>query len=143
MTTPARTKRGTFKKGVSGNPAGRPRSESTELRQKLATHGEAVAGVVIEAALNGDIQAAKIVLERLCPPLKPSAAPVTISLPENPGIADTARAIIEHAAQGQIAPDVAGQLVQSVAALARVVEIDELERRLAALEAMADEQDKA
>ena len=49
-------------------------------------------------------------------------------------IAGTARAIIEHAAQGKIAPDVAGQLVQSVAALARVVEIDELERRLTALE---------
>jgi hypothetical protein len=46
-----------------------------------------------------------------------------------------ARAIIKHAADGQIEPDVAGQLVQAVAALARVVEIDELERRLTALEA--------
>jgi hypothetical protein len=52
--------------------------------------------------------------------------PVTISLPENPGIAETARAIIDHAADGNIPPDVAGQLVQSVAALARVMEIDEL-----------------
>ncbi|MGC9456625.1 MAG: DUF5681 domain-containing protein [Halothiobacillaceae bacterium] len=134
MSTPTRTKRGTFRKGVSGNPAGRPKSENAALRRKLATHGEAVADVVVEAALSGDIQAAKIVLERLCPPLKPSTAPVAINLPENPGIAGTARAIIEHAAQGQIAPDVAGQLVQSVAALARVVEIDELERRLEALE---------
>jgi len=90
--------------------------------------------VVIEAALRGDMQAAKIVLERICPPLKPTAALVTIELPENPGIADTARAIIRHAATGQIAPDVAGQLVQAVAALARVMEIDELERRLKALE---------
>ncbi|MBE0400375.1 hypothetical protein EI168_09665 [Halomonas sp. FME1] len=134
MSTPVRTKRGTFAPGTSGNPSGRPKSEHTILRQKLAAHGEEVAAVVVEAALQGDIQAAKIVLERLCPPLKPSTAPVTIELPENPGIADTARAIIEHAAQGQIAPDVAGQLVQSVAALARVVEIDELERRLTALE---------
>ena len=132
MTT--RTRLGTFPKGVSGNPVGRPRSESALLRKRLAEHGEEVAQVVIEAALRGDIQAAKIVLERICPPLKPTAALVTIELPENPGIADTARAIIQHAANGQIAPDVAGQLVQAVAALARVMEIDELERRLKALE---------
>ncbi len=132
MTT--RTKRGTFKKGTSGNPTGRPKSESTMLRERLATHGELVVDAIIKAALNGDIQAAKIILERLCPPLKPSAVPVTIALPEDAGIAGTARAIIEHAAQGKIAPDVAGQLVQAVASLARVVEIDELERRLAALE---------
>lgn len=68
------------------------------------------------------------------PTLKPSTAPVTIALPENAGIADTARAIIGHAAEGSIAPDVAGQLVQSLAAVARVMEIDELERRLTALE---------
>ncbi len=129
-----RTRLGTFPKGVSGNPLGRPRSESTLLRIRLAEQGEEVAQVVIEAALRGDMQAAKIVLERLCPPLKPSAAPVMIDLPANPGLADTARAIIQHAAKGQIAPDVAGQLVQAVASLARVVEIDELERRLTALE---------
>lgn len=139
MTTPLRTTRGTFKKGTSGNPSGRPKTEHTLLRQKLAVHGEEVARVVVQAALQGDIQAAKIVLERLCPPLKPSTAPVVITLPENPSIADTARAIIEHVADGQIAPDVAGQLVQAVAALARVVEIDELATRLNALERILKE----
>jgi len=139
MNNLTRTKRGTFKKGTSGNPAGRQKTEHAILRQKLAAHGEDVAMVVVQAALRGDIQAAKIVLERLCPPLKPSAAPVVITLPENPSIADTARAIIEHVADGQIAPDVAGQLVQAVAALARVVEIDELATRLNALERILKE----
>jgi hypothetical protein len=138
MNNLTRTQRGTFKKGVSGNPSGRQKTEHVILRQKLAAHGEEVAMVVIQAALQGDIQAAKIILERLCPPLKPSAGTVTISLPDNPSIADTARAIIEHAAEGKIAPDVAGQLVQSVAALVRIVEIDELERRLTALEAQSE-----
>ncbi len=139
MTTLLRTTRGTFKKGISGNPSGRPKTEHTLLRQKLAVHGEEVARVVVQAALQGDIQAAKIVLERLCPPLKPSMAPVIITLPENPSIADTARAIIEHVADGQIAPDVAGQLVQAVAAFARVVEIDELATRLNTLERILKE----
>ena len=139
MTTLLRTTRGTFKKGISGNPSGRPKTEHTLLRQTLAVHGEEVARVVVQAALQGDIQAAKLVLERLCPPLKPSTAPVIVTLPENPSIADTARAIIEHVADGQIAPDVAGQLVQAVAALARVVEIDELATRLNALERILKE----
>lgn len=134
MNTLTRTQRGTFQKGTSGNPSGRQKTEHVILRQKLAAHGEEVAMVVIQAALQGDIQAAKIVLERLCPPLKPSAAPVIIDLPSNAGIAETARAIIEHTAAGLLAPDVAGNLVQSVAALARIVEIDELERRIKLLE---------
>jgi len=40
MSTPARTKRGTFQKGTSGNPSGRPKSESAELRRALAAPGE-------------------------------------------------------------------------------------------------------
>lgn len=134
MNTLTRTQRGTFQKGTSGNPTGRQKTEHVILRQKLAAHGEEVAMVVIQAALKGDIQAAKIILERLCPPLKPSAAPVIIDLPSNAGIAETARAIIEHSAAGLLAPDVAGNLVQSIAALARIVEIDELERRISLLE---------
>lgn len=129
-----RSERGTFLKGVSGNPQGRPRCESTMVRQRLAHYGEEVADMVINAALAGDMQAARIVLDRLCPPLKPSTVPINITLPSDPGIAGTARTIIEHAAEGQIGPDVAGQLVQAVAALARVVEIDEIDRRLSALE---------
>ena len=135
MNTLTRTKRGTFKKGTSGNPTGRQKSEHVILRQQLAVNGEEVVRVIVQAALQGDIQAAKIILERLCPPLKPSTAPVIIDLPSNAGIAETARAIIEHTAAGLLAPDVAGNLVQSVAALARIVEIDEIERRLSALEA--------
>lgn len=134
MNTLTRTQRGTFQKGTSGNPSGRQKTEHVILRQKLAAHGEEVAMVVIQAALKGDIQAAKIILERLCPPLKPSAAPVIIDLPSNAGIAETARAIIGHSAAGLLAPDVAGNLVQSIAALARIVEIDELERRISLLE---------
>ena len=133
-TTVKRTTQGQFAKGVSGNPAGRPKSASVELRRQLAEHGPALVSKAVELALDGDAQALRICLDRIAPALKPTAAPVTVDLPDDAGLAGTARAFVEAAAQGRLAPDVAGGLVQSVAALARIVEIDELERRVAALE---------
>ena len=66
--------------------------------------------------------------------MKPTAAPVSVELPEGAGLAGTARAFVDAAANGTLPPDVASQLVQAVGHLARVTEIDELERRIAALE---------
>lgn len=131
-----RTPRGTFAPGRSGNPNGRPASESKALRAKLATDGEAVLSVVLEAAKAGDLAACKLVLDRVCPALKPTAAPVYVPLPAHAGIAGTARAFIEAAARGDLPADIAAQMVGAVASLARVVEIDELAARLDRLEAL-------
>lgn len=131
-----RTARGRFAPGRSGNPRGRASSESRGLRAKLATDGEAVLSVVLEAAKAGDLAACKLVLDRLVPALRPTAAPVRVDLPAQAGIAGTARAFIEAAARGDLPADVAAQMVGAVASLARVVEIDELAARLDALEAL-------
>ncbi|MGM0784857.1 MAG: DUF5681 domain-containing protein [Pseudomonadota bacterium] len=130
-----RDEHGRWIKGQSSpNPSGRPTSANTELRRQLAAQGASVVEKVVQAAINGDMTAAKLVLDRITPPLKPTAAPVAVSLPDDAGLAGTARAFVDAAAEGKLPPDVAGQLVTAVAALARVVEIDDLERRLAALE---------
>ena len=126
--------RGKFAKGMSGNPAGRPKSESAELRRKLAEHGEAVADVVLTAAKNGDLVACRLVLERLLPALKSTAAPVVVTMPDDAGLTDSGRAILRAVVGGDLAPDVGAQLLAAVGSLARIAEIDELERRLAALE---------
>lgn len=131
-----RTTKGTFAPGHSGNPKGRPPDSGSarQIRARLAEDAEEVLATVLAAAKRGDMTAARIVLDRLCPPMKPTAAPVSVQLPEGAGLAGTARAFVEAAADGALPPDVAGQLVQAVAHLARVTEIDEIERRLAALE---------
>lgn len=138
----ARTQKGRFAKGTSGNPSGRPKSESAELRAKLAAHGVAVANVVLAAAKGGDLTACKLILERLLPPLKSTTAPVQVEIPPDLGLTDSGRAILKAVAGGELAPDTGAQLVAALGGLARITEIDELEQRLAALEAMADEQDK-
>jgi hypothetical protein len=125
---------GRFRAGTSGNPGGRPKTESAALRAELAEHGPAIAAVVIEAAIGGDLQAAKLVLDRISPPLKAQAAPVLLDLPSPENATGTAAAIIRAAADGELPPDVAAQLIAAVGTLARIIEIDELKSRLESLE---------
>ncbi|KDE41361.1 hypothetical protein ADINL_0041 [Nitrincola lacisaponensis] len=135
MTAPKRDPSGKWLPGQSPNPKGRPTTATAELKRQLSKHGEAVVQTVLDAALAGDLTACKLVLDRLSPPLKAVAALVSVSLPDDAGLAGTARAFVDAAASGKIPPDVAGQLVTAVASLARIVEIDELTRRIEALEA--------
>jgi len=96
---------------------------------------ESLTRKIIELAKAGDMQALKLCIDRLCPPMKAQSAPIQLKIPESESMADIANAFIKAAAAGQIAPDVASQLVSAVGTLARVVEIDELKERLVALEA--------
>lgn len=127
-----------FKPGQSGNPAGKPpgaKHRATMLAQSLFDgEAEALTRKVIELAKTGDLQALKVCIDRLCPPMKAQAALVQVELPGTENLADTAHAVIKAAASGTLAPDVAAQLVSAVGTLARVTEISELKERLAALE---------
>ena len=125
---------GQFPPGVSGNPTGRPRTESAAIRAEFAEHGPAIVAVVIEAAIGGDLQAAKLVLDRISPPLKAQAAPVLLDLPSSEDATAIAAAIIRAAADSKLPPDVAAQLVTAVGTMARIFEIGELKDRLESLE---------
>ncbi|TKB26509.1 hypothetical protein FCL47_08835 [Desulfopila sp. IMCC35006] len=127
-----------FKPGQSGNPAGKPpgaKNKATIMAQALFDgEAEILTRTIIEFAKKGDMQALKICIDRLCPPMKAQAAPVQVEIPESDKISDMANAFIRAAAEGKLPPDVAAQLVSAVGTLARVVEIDELKERLTALE---------
>jgi hypothetical protein len=125
---------GRFAKGQSGNPQGRPRSESAALRQSLAEGAADVVSAVLEAAKAGDMTACRLVLDRLIAPLKPAAAPVYINLAEGQSPLAIARAVLQSAASGSLPPDLAAQLVTAAGTLARVEEIQDLRDRLSALE---------
>lgn len=129
-----RPSNGRFPPGTSGNPQGRPKSETAALRQSLADGAVDVVKVILDAARAGDMQAAKIVIDRLLPPLKATAQAVHLALPENASALDTARAILSATASGILAPDIASQLISAVGTFCRIEEIEELRDRIAALE---------
>lgn len=126
--------KGRFQPGVSGNPHGRPKCENVALRKSLEEGGAEVVTAILDAAKAGDMMAAKIVIDRLLPPLKATAQAVHVSLPDGADPLAIARAVLLSAAAGTLPPDVAAQLVTAAGTLARVEEIEDLRDRLAALE---------
>ena len=71
-----------FQKGKSGNPHGRPkgtRNKATVLAEALLqTEIEAICRKAVEEAKNGNIQAIKIILDRILPPKKESPIHIDI-----------------------------------------------------------------
>jgi hypothetical protein len=132
--TDGRGTHGRFAPGTSGNPQGRPKSETTALRQSLAAGAADVVVAILAAAKAGDMQAAKLVLDRLLPPLKATAQAVHLDLPGTASPLDIARTILAATASGNLAPDIAAQLVAAVGTFCRIEEIEELRDRIAALE---------
>ncbi|GHE19998.1 DUF5681 domain-containing protein [Halomonas urumqiensis] len=128
-----RDSKGRFTKGASGNPSGRPR-KADELRQLLEGDAEEVARKVLEVARGGDMNACRLVLERLVPAVRPAHACVTFELDEEKPLADQGRQILAAVATGALPPDQGKALLDALAALARVTEIDEIDRRLKAIE---------
>ncbi len=127
-----------FKPGQSGNPAGKPpgtRHKATQAVQAmLEGETESLTRKAIELALEGDTVALKLCLDRLAPTLKPSAPPLQLDGPLPNSLTATARAFVSAAARGEIAPDLAAQMVSAVASVARVEELEQLKDRMEALE---------
>ncbi len=123
-----------FKPGQSGNPAGRPKDKTpaTLLRKSIADDMPAIIHTLVELAKGGDVQAAKVLLDRICPPLRPQALP--IALPTNGSLSEQGSEIIQATMAGTIPPDIGSQLITALAHQAKIVEIDELTKRIDALE---------
>lgn len=123
--------------GKSGNLKGRPpgQSEITRLRASLAKDVPDILAGLVMAAKGGDVQAARLVLERILPPVKPMEQTVALQLPKSGTLAAQGRAVLTAVADGELAPSLGAALVGAIATLARVIEIDELSARISALEA--------
>ena len=129
-------KRGRWKVGESGNPKGRPLGSGkvAELRESIATHLPEIIMQLVFKAKEGDAQAARLLLERVLPSVKPVEQPVVLSLPSGEDMTAQGVAIVRAVADGLIAPAQGAALLNGLGALARIKEIDELERRITQLE---------
>lgn len=124
-----------WRPGQSGNPSGRAKGsgEVARLRAAIAQHVPEIVERLTQAALSGDVGAARLLLERVIPPLKATEEAVALTLPEG-SLTEQGRAVLDAVAGGRVAPAHGAGLLNSLGTLAKLTEADELERRVAALE---------
>ena len=125
-----------WKPGQTGNPKGRPpgQSETGKLRAAIGKQVTPIIKRLIELAKGGDVQAARLLLERVLPPVKPTEQPVSIDL-AGLTLIEQGQAVIAAAGAGQLAPSQAAQMLSGLASVARLHEEGSLTERIAALEA--------
>jgi len=128
-----------FRKGVSGNPAGKPPGarHKTTLAAEALLDGEAekLTRKAIDLALAGDGVALKLCLDRIVPPRRSRIVQIELPRIETPADIVTALGAVAQAmAEGQIAPDDAQAIAAVIEAKRRAIETAELEARIAALE---------
>ena len=137
MATPKRkTPAHAWKPGQSGNPAGKPSGcgELQKLRAAIGEHVPEIINQLVTAARGGDIQAARLILERVLPPVKAIEQAQTINLPDGT-LTEQGRAVLAAVAAGELAPGQGAQLLTAIGTLGKIAELDELAARITALEA--------
>lgn len=128
---------GTFAQGNSlgGRPRGSRNRVTRAIETLLEGEHEALTRKAIEKALDGDMTAMRLCLDRIAPPRKDAA--ISFALPPIQTAADTvsaSSALLDAVAAGDVTPDEAGRVMALLTAHKALVETGDLERRIEALE---------
>lgn len=127
-----RDKKGRFTRGRSGNPGGVP-AKTLAMRKKLETGASKAVQAIIDAAQEGDMQACRLILERVVPASKPVFQPVVFEL-DDKDLPSAARSILRAVAGGILPADQGKMLLDGVASMAKIIEVSELREMVEALE---------
>ena len=135
--TDERNPDGTFASGNPGRPRGARHKVTQAIEAMLEGQQEALTQAAIDKALEGDVTALRLCLDRIAPARKD--APVSFTLPEIETAEDAAkaaRAILKAIAEGDVTPLEAATVMAVVEQFRRTLETTEIERRIVALEAI-------
>ena len=135
--TDERNPDGTFASGNPGRPRGARHKVTQAIEAMLEGQQEALTQAAIDKALEGDVTALRLCLDRIAPARKD--APVSFALPEIETAEDAAkaaRAILKAIAEGDVTPLEAATVMAVVEQFRRTLETTEIERRIVALEAL-------
>ena len=107
-----------FQPGQSGNTAGRPRqpkNDSTTIRNLIGQELPIIIASLITAAKNGDIAAAKILVDKSLPSVRPvSLATPLPALAAAQSLSEKADVILDSLASGDIGSDTAMAIMNSL-----------------------------
>jgi len=127
---------GTFAPGNPGKPKGSRHKATQAIEAMLEGQQEALTQAAIDRALEGDVTALRLCLDRIAPARKD--APISFDLPEIETMGDAAnaaRAILRAVSDGDVTPLEAASVMAVVEQFRRTLETTEIERRITALEA--------
>ena len=135
MSAPNKKPPGRWKPGESGNPKGRTpgTGEVAAIRAAIADRVPDLLAAMMTRALDGDVGAARLLLERAVAPLKAAEQPQALTLTGST-LTDQGRAVLSAVAAGELAPGQGAALLGAIGTLARVTELDELAARITTLE---------
>jgi hypothetical protein len=128
-----------FQKGQSGNPKGRPigarHKVTLAIEAMLDEKAENLVNVAMEKALEGDVVALRLCLDRICPPRKDR--PISFEMPKIEKVEDSSKltaGLLAAVAAGDVTPDEAAVVAGLIEKHVRIREASNFEARLKALE---------
>ena len=105
-----------------------------KARAIIATAVPELIAKLIEQAKAGDVAAARILLERVVPAMKPGEEAVPIDLGSG-SLTERGEAVMRAVAAGEISTSQGAALLSGLGTLVNLTEADDIKRRLAELEA--------
>jgi len=133
--TAGRDRKGRFAPGNPGRPKGARHKATEAVEHLMQGQMERITAAVIEAAAGGDMQAARLVLDRICPARREPA--VSVEIPTIESAADlpmAIAAILQAVGAGDLTPSEAAKITQTIEAAAGAIELQDLDRRIAEIE---------
>ena len=131
-----------WKKGIkSPNPSGRPKGivdKRSKISNALLDDADKIARVVVQAALNGDLQASSIVLSKVAPSIRPQLEKVEFNFDAGKSLTNQVEDVMRAISLGQISVTTGKEIIDALSRLSEIKLVDEIEERIAKLESRSD-----
>ena len=133
--TDGRNPDGTFSEGNAGKPKGARNRATRAVQDLLEDQTEALTQAAVNKALEGDVSALRLCLERIIPAKKDTPVEFDIKPMQSAGDAAVAAgSIVAAVALGELTPIEGASVMGLVDSYRRAIETSEFEKRLEALE---------
>jgi len=135
MTTPRKVRGRPFQPGNPGRPPGSKNKVTQALEQLAEGQAEQLFQKIWQQAMAGEVCSQRMMFDRVWPPRK--AQPINVTLPPINNSRDALAAIAAICTglgEGRLTPDEIIALSSVIGRSIQVIELQDLERRIAALE---------